>query len=277
MKKMILSLLALAATIGANAQNVEVHDFKKFKVHVYTSAEAMGDVSILVEGKKELVMLEPQSFFKSIEEFNSYISKLDKPLVKVIANYHAGGLGQYENSKTVMVEPMVAFMQSPMAQGMLKNFAGAFKGAMDTKMVAPAATIPAVSKQKWAGVKFDFTAGAASDFPASSVNIGDKVYYTHFAPNRMHPSPMQLTSSEAVDAMLTELGNAKASGCELFVGSHGGVSTVADVEFLIDYLAKIKELKASNSDAMSFAKALKVAYPSLAGDENVEAIAANLY
>ena len=274
---MMLSLLACVAIIGAEAQKVTVHNFPTFKAHVYTSTEAMGDVSILVEGDKGLVVLEPQSFYKSIKDFNAYAEKLGKPIVKIVANYHAGGLASMDKKKIVMVEPMVAFMQTPQAQGMLKKFAGAFKGAMDTRSVKIKKTIPATSKQQWAGVDFNFTAGSVADFPASSVNIGGKVYYMHFAPNRKHPAPMLLKNAAALDATLAEMKKAKASGCELFVGSHGAEATAEDVDFLISYLTKVKELLATCKDADRFGQQLILAYPKLDGAENIRSIAKALY
>ncbi len=279
MKKTILSAVTLFSVVAAFAQQGTVNDynFGDFKVHIYTSAEAMGDVSILVEGEKKLVVLEPQSFYKSIEDFNAYAEKLGKPIEKIVANYHAGGLAECDIEKVVMVEPMVEFMKSDMAQGMMTKFAGAFQGAMDTRSVDVKNTIPAVGTQKWAGVEFDFVSGAASDFPASSVNIGDKVYYTHFAPNRGHLAPMRVQNAASLDAILSDLQGAKDSHCEVFIGSHGSVATMADVEFMIAYIEKAKELKESNNDATSFAKALKAAYPELTGVKNIDAVAANLY
>ncbi len=55
------------------------------------------------------------------------------------------------------------------------------------------------------------------------------------------------------------------------------VATMEDVEFMVVYIEKAKELKAANSDAISFAKALKATYPELAGAEGVDAMAINLY
>ncbi len=94
---------------------------------------------------------------------------------------------------------------------------------------------------------------------------------------KMHPSPMQITSFEAIDATIGELKKALKSGCEIFIGSHGAVANAEDVKFLIEYLEKMKNLKAANGDAAEFAKELKAAYPSLAGAENIEELAKNLY
>ena len=215
MKKLIVLAVLILSVVVVKAQiNVTVHTFENFNLHIYTSSESMGDVSLLVEGKDKLVVFEPQSFYKSIADFNAYTKKLNKPIEKIVANYHAGGLAELDMRKVVMVEPMVEFMKSPKAQGMMKHFANVFKGAMDTRLVDVKHTIPQEGLQTWGGIKFNFLKGMSTDFPASSVNIGNKVYYTHFAPNKMHPSPMQLKNREAVDAMLNELEQARESGCE---------------------------------------------------------------
>ncbi|MFI3290166.1 MAG: nuclear transport factor 2 family protein [Rikenellaceae bacterium] len=186
-------------------------------------------------------------------------------------------MAECDLKKVVMIEPMVKFMKGDMAQGMMKHFADVFQGAMDTRTVEVKKRIPQVGSQKWAGVEFDFTKGAVSDFPASSINIGGKVYYTHFAPNKKHLSPLQITNREAVDATLSDLTEAKESGCELFIGSHGEVASIEDVEFLISYLERVKVLLAECEDSDTFGQRLISSYPHLEGYLNVRGVAQNLY
>ncbi len=265
-----------SAAIPTN-DNVESFQFDDFNLHVYMSAEAMGDVSLVVEGANAIIIIEPQSFYNSIEDFDNFVAQLGKPVEKIVANYHAGGLANYSIDTIAIVEPMIAFMQSPPAVGMLAYFDNAFGGAMDTRIVPVNETIPTTSNQNWVGIEFDFTPGAATDFPASSINIGNKVFYTHFAPNRMHPSPMQITSAAALDATIAELKKAQSSGCEIYVGSHGLVATLDDVEFVIDYLQNMQTFRASNADAQAFILAVEDKYSELMGSENLTGIAANLY
>ncbi len=283
MKRVIFAALALVAIACSQSpteptnKNVERFAYDKFNIHLYTSDEAMGDVSIVVEGAESVVILEPQSFYKSIEDLNNYIAELGKPIEKVVANYHAGGLATYAPETIVMVEPMVDFMKSDMAQGMMAKFSKVFDGAMDTRSVEVEQTIPVQSTQEWAGVEFDFSTGAVSDFPASVVNVGGKLFYTHFAPMKNHPAPMQVGSMEAIEATLAELKKARESGCEIFVGSHGAVSSMADVEFRIEYLEQLKTLRAKCENSDIFAQQLILAYPALDGAEKIRAIAKGLY
>lgn len=284
MKKILYSLLAIALATVAQAQtqtsvadNVVKYDMGEFNLHVFTSKEAMADISIIVEGSDGLVILEPQSFYKSIEEFNGYIAQLDKPVEKIVANYHAGGLAECDPKRVVMVEPMVDFMSSPTAEGMMQKFETIFQGAMDTRTIKVEHTIPQESDHQWASIGFHFTKGNISDFPASNVNIGNRVFYTHFSPKKMHPSPMQIKSLEAIDTTLDELKSAKGSGCEIFVGSHGPVASLDDVEFMIEYLARLKELVLECGSSDLLAQRLLVSYPQLEAAENVKAIAKALY
>jgi hypothetical protein len=89
---------------------------------------------------------------------------------------------------------------------------------------------------------------------------------------------MQISSRDAIDAALGDLEKAKASGCVLFTGGHGGgVSGIDAVDFQIAYLGKAKELLKTCADAGSFAAAMNQAYPGLAGSDNLSLLAQNLY
>ncbi len=279
MKRLFLAAAALfTVAVSAAAQGkIESYDLGDFTLHTYTSSEAMGDVSILVEGAKGLVVVEPQSFYKSIEDFNSFASSLGKPIELYLASYHAGGLAQCDPKKVVMVEPMVEFMKSPMAQGMMSKFADIFQGAMDTRMVKIKRTVAAESSHKWVGVDFKLSKGAASDFPASSINIGGKAYYTHFAPSKAHIAPMRIKDEQSIDAILSDLRMIQQSGVEHIFGSHGAPATLAEVSFMIEYLETMKRLVAQCSNGDIFAQRFVAIYPTLQGVEGVKSIAKALY
>jgi hypothetical protein len=94
----------------------------------------------------------------------------------------------------------------------------------------------------------------------------------------VHFSPLQIGHRDAVDAVLEDLKKAKASGCVLFTGGHGGgVSEIDAVEFQIAYLEKAKELLKTCANAEEFAAEMNQAYPNLAGGDNLTGLAQNLY
>lgn len=280
MKKFFLMLAIAGMAIAANAQTkFEVKDFGKFKLHTYVTADPLGDMSYIIEGSKSLVVLEPAAFYDNIKEMQAYILKLGKPVEKVIANYHAAGFSAYESSKYVMVEGMPEFVKGDIYGGMVKGFASNFGNTIDIDGIIPTATVTKNGKEKMAGIVFEFTPGAASDFPAASILIGGKVYYLHFTPVAgMHMGPLQITGRTAVDAYLSELEKAKASKAELFIGGHGiAAADVAAVDFQISYLKKIKELMTVHKNAEDFISAMKTAYPKATALENLTAVAVNLY
>jgi hypothetical protein len=281
MKKLILAIMAVVITSTAWAQfkgEIEVYKLDNLTVHSYKSFEAMADVTYIIEGKDGLVILEQQSFFESMKDFNKYLATLNKPVVKVIANYHTVGLAEWKPELIVMVEGMPEFERGEIYSGMLDYFAQIFSGAMDTrKSPNGVATVSFNSTQKWAGINFKFLHGAKSDFPAASINIDNKVYYTHFAPVFEHMSAEQINSVQAIDATIEELNNAKNSGCVLFIGSHGRPSRLDAVDFQLQYLKKMKEVRAKTSNKAEFIKTMTDSFVGISGSNNLTAVADALY
>ncbi len=280
MKQIMGVLVAVAMTTTVHAQsNFEVKDFGGFKLHAYVTADPLGDMSYIIEGGKGLVVLEPAAFFENIKEFGAYVTKLNKPVEKVIANYHAAGFSAFDHSKFVMIEGMPAFIQGDIYKGMMGNFAAGFGEAMDISEFVPTATVGKNARENWAGIEFRFSPGASSDFPAASVLIGGNAYYMHFTPvANMHMSPLQLSNRQAVDATLTELEHAKATGATVFIGGHGAaMADINAVTFQIGYLKKVKEMTSQIRTGDEFILAMKMTYKDIAGEDNLTALAANLY
>ena len=110
-----------------------------------------------------------------------------------------------------------------------------------------------------------------------NIIIGDKVYYTHWTPAKSHVSHLQISSLAAIDAEITEAERALKSGCEYFIGGHGGTAKEDMVEFKIDYLKTMKRIIAANKTADSFIAAMKKAYPDLPGEAGLADLAKTLY
>ena len=107
----------------ANAQtkgNFEVLDLGNFKLHVYNTNDALGDASYIIEGNDGVVTLEQPLFRDNVSEFNTYVTSLNKPVQKIITNYHVGGTGNHD---IVMIEGMPEFVKGAIYGGMMQNFA----------------------------------------------------------------------------------------------------------------------------------------------------------
>ena len=252
----------------------EVHDLGNCKLHVYYTNDVMADASYIVEGKESLVTMEHPLFKDNVAEFNSYIERIDKPIERIISDYHVGGTGDHAQ---VMAEGMKAFSEGPIYGGMMKHFEQMWGDSMTEMPTGEVSEVPFGSTQTWAGVTFEFRHGASSDFPGASILIDGKAYYTHWTPAKAHISHLQVSSPKAIDAEITEAENALASGAELFIGGHGGAATRDAVEFKIAYLKKMKELFNANQTPQAFVEAMKKAYPGLPGEAGLEDLSKALY
>ena len=273
MKKTIIAATALSAIV-AQAGNFTSYDYGSFKLHLYNSGDAMGDASYIVEGKKELVVLEVPLFKENAREFDTYVAKLGKPVVAAIADYHEGAR---QNAKLYVAEGMKSFFVGPIYGGMMNGFHKQWgESIVALPDLASATEIGFGKTVKLAGVDFKFEKGASSDFPAASVLIGGDAYLTHWAPAKAHVSPLQISSLAAIDAEILAAKASLASGAELFLGGHGGAADKESVEFKIAYLENLKSLAEKFHDAETLADAIEKAYPGLAGKSNVEGLAAAL-
>lgn len=252
----------------------EVHDLGNYKLHVYYTNDALDDVSYIIEGKDALVTMEQPLFKDNVAEFDTYLSKLDKPVEKRIMDYHVGGTGKHD---VVMAQGMPEFIKGEIYGGMMKGFAQAFGDTMTDMPTGKATEVAFGTTQTWAGVTFEFRHGATSDFPGASILIGGKAYYTHWTPAKAHVSHLQISSPAAIDAEIAEAEKSLASGAELFIGGHGGAAKRDAVEFKIAYLKKMKELLAANKSSQDFVDEMKKAYPGLPGEAGLEDLGKALY
>ena len=266
----LLTITTMAQTKG----HFEVHDFDQFKLHVYYTNDVMSDASYIIEGKDALVTMEHPLFKDNVAEFDAYLARLGKPVEKRIADYHVGGTG---NHPVMMPEGMPAFSKGDIYGGMMQGFEQAFGNTMTEMPTGKATEVAFGTTQTWAGVPFEFRHGASSDFPAASILIGGKIYYTHWTPAKAHASHLQITSPAAIDAEIAEAERSLASGATLFIGGHGGAAERDAVEFKIAYLKQLKTLRAANTPPETFLHALKAAYPGLPGSEGLPDLAKALY
>ena len=252
----------------------EVYDLDNCKLHVYYTNDVMADASYIVEGKDSIVTMEHPLFKENVTEFDTYLSALEKPVEKRITDYHVGGTGNHD---VVMAEGMKAFSEGPVYGGMMKSFEQMWGDSMTEMPTGKVSEVAFGTTQTWAGVTFEFRHGASSDFPAASVLIDGKAYYTHWTPAKAHISHLQVSSPAGIDAEIAEAENSLASGAELFIGGHGGAARRDAVEFKIAYLKKMKELFNANPTAQAFVDAMKKAYPGLPGEAGLEELGKALY
>lgn len=266
----------LGAVIGEakTAGRVEVYDLDSFKLHVYYTQDVMNDASYIIEGKDSVVTMEQPLFKVNVAEFDAYLDKVNKPVAKRITDYHVGGTGSHE---ILMAKGMPEFVKGPVYGGMMKSFEQAFGDSMTALPTGKEDEVDFGTTQTIAGVPFEFRHGASTDFPAASIIIGGKVYYTHWTPAKAHMSHLQLSSRAAVDAEIAEAERELNSGTVLFIGGHGGATDKSSVEFKIEYLKTVKKILGTATTAQEFVDALNKAYPNLPGADGLGELAKAMY
>ena len=272
----VLFSLTVAARQGTQTTkgSLETRDMGSFKLHVYNNNDALGNASYIIEGPNSVITMEQPLFKDRAAEFDSIVNAIGKPVEKRISDYHLGGTG---NNPIVMAAGMAGFVKEGVYAAMMQNFAKGFGDAIVALPTGHADEVAFGSSHTWGGVKFTFTHGAKTDFPAASINIGGKVYFTHWAPAKAHMNALQISSPAVIDAELVETDNALKSGCTTFIGGHGGVADKSAAQFKADYLKTMKAAYADNKTAEAFVAAMKKAYPSLSGESALADVAKVLY
>lgn len=252
----------------------EVHEGDGYRLHIYLSGDGMADASFIVEGKDSLVTLEQPLFVNAGAEYDSYLAKLNKPVARRVSDFHLGNTG---DAVLTMPQGMPEVVKGKDYSGMMAHFAEEYGDAIVPLPTGATVEVPFDRQVTLGGVDFVFYKGAVCDFPGADILIGKDVVYTHFAPARAHIDAMYAGTREGVESRLAESVKMRETGAKLFVGGHGLPAGTDELDFRINYLKKVLELLDSAGDAATFASELKKAYPGLAGEENVAALAEALY
>lgn len=276
MKKIFAFVVALisALTVQAQSANFQTVKGNGFTLHIYNSGDVMADASYIVEGNDGLVTLEEPLFKDGAAAFNAYLTKLGKPVAARIVDYHEGGTG---NNPLVQPEGMPKFMHEGVYDAMMKSFQQSFGDKMVDLPTGQATEVAFGETATYAGVTFTFFPGPKNDFPAAGILIGKDFYLSHWAPGKTHMNALQLAGKAAVAQALEGWQIAKASGSKYFLGGHGGCADLDALNFRIGYLKTIAKLLEKDTTAEAFVSDLKAAYPGLAGEDGLAAMAANLY
>lgn len=281
MKKLaLLTILLLTLSVSfAQAGSKFITDkVGNVVLHTYQSGDPLGDVSFIIESENSLVILEPVPFEANIKEMLAYTEKLNKPVSKVLVNFHPGGLSQYPQGEKVTTKPMDGFIHSDAGKGMLQHFEQVFKGAMDVKIVPFDSVIEAGKTLVIDGVTYEFAQTKMPGMPGSNLSINGQIFFTHFAPAaNVHPSPFYINSRKALASALAESKEALKGGYRLFIGSHmPGRGETQDLEFQIKYLETLTAVAAGTDQAAEITAQMKKAFPGCAVEQHLTAIAEKL-
>ena len=262
------------ADSSAVAGQFDVRECDGYKLHIYLTGDQMADASYIIEGTDSIVTLEQPLFKVNAEAFDKYLASLGKPVAKRIADFHLGNTGA---ETLTMPQGMPEVVKGPAYSGMMNHFAEEYGDAIEPLPTGATEEVAFDSTMLMAGVPFPFYKGAANDFPGANILIGKDAVYSHWSPAKTHVNNLYAANLAGVNDRISELEQILATGASIFVGGHGDPATADDVRFRIGYLNKVRELRANQPDAESFAAALISEYPGLPGEDGVKGFAEALY
>lgn len=283
MKRLVTAVLATTLAMPVLAEQIgqfTTQQIGDIKLHTYQANDALHDMSFIIESDNKLVVIEPQAFKANIKELFEYTEKLNKPIDKVIASFHALGVDAYpEHTDTVISKDLDVFFTQGPGKGMIAHFSNVFKDKLNASMVQFNETLDSGATYLVDGVSYELSPAAVSSMPGLDIEINDKVLFQHFAPMQgMHLSNFFITNRANIDEALAEAKEAQAQGIQYFIGSHTPtISTVKDLEFEIAYLTKMQQLLKTEKTAQGFEKAMLKAYPNLIAASELTKVSQALY
>lgn len=274
MKKTLVILFSLMSmTMFAQGQ-FDVIEVDGGKVHVYQTNDTMNDASIIVEGSNGLITMEPPLFKSANDEFNAYIEKLGKPVIRTIFDYHLGGTNIVNPT---FPEGMIAYMGDEVYDNMMKGFQNRYGDQIVDLPALSGEDIAFGSTQQWAGVNFTFNKTIFGGMPGADILIAGKVFYTHSLPAKAHAGARAVRSAADIDKQIAIASQLENIGVTNLVGSHGGLQTENPAAFMKAYYTTMKQALTESPNAEAFVTTMKQAYPGLQGEEGLTQVAQNLY
>lgn len=274
MKKLFGLLLGLVSLTATAQGQFDVLDFNGFKVHVYQSNDTMRDASIVVEGNNGLVTLEPPLFKNADTEFNAYIDKLGKPVVRTIFDYHIGGT---KNVNVTFPEGMIDYMGDESYDTMMKGFQQQYGDQLVKYPELAGEEVAFGTTQQWAGVDIKFDRSIFGGMPGADILIGGKVFFSHSISGKAHASARSIRNAAAIDKQIEIAEKLANTGAEYFVSGHGGLLAESPANFMKAYYTTMKQKLQQSTNSEAFIAAMKQAYPDLQGEDGLTQVANNLY
>lgn len=241
-----------------------VMDFKKVRIHVYNTNDAIQDQVIMLEkphliGKGgKAVVIELPCFKNSIAEMTKYIKDNKIDVQGKLVAYHAAG-DFLPEVKSYMTESAHKYNTVGGGKGLIDNFTGIFGDAFDSTITADGNRIGS-GKLEIAGI--DMVINPDND--AYEVEIPEaKAVYMHMLGHDCHSI---VAGAGHADAIIANLKNYLDRGFEVFLSAHYGPETRTDVQTKIDYLEMLKRIAKECSNAEEFKQKVNEACPRYSGD-----------
>ncbi len=267
MNVLVVGAAICIAVFGANAEaasydpaHFATTEAKGLKVHTYATQDALGDVSIIFETPKSLVLLEPVPFYSKTAELKAYMDTLHKPLKGIIVSAHNGSVASYPGV-SVYASQATAEELNKSIKGQLESFK-AFGGEdLDCRLVAPTAILKD-KKVDIEGIKFEV---AYHNGPLPSIDLAipeNKILFKHMLGADEHSI---VVSREHLNGLLGELKTYEKEDYTLILSSHHKPESNSALAEKVAYLEKMKTIVAESTNADEFIAKMNSAFPNIQG------------
>lgn len=250
-------------TKNLSVGSMMIYDFGDIQLHAYETKDPIADENFILETPDELILIELVGFNNNIEELQSYINDLGKPLNNVIVAYHPAGGNAHSEAKIYASEGLG---EAALVPGFVEAFGDSFNGNLPTEyeLVKPGTMMIG-------GVEFNvIQTNDAFDLEIPAINV----YMTHMVGSNTHNI---LPSIEAIDGMISQMRELQNKDYSLILSGHDIPRTIEITTEKLNYLGTLKELAASSDSAETFIAAINQAFPNYMGGNYLEMSAGGLF
>lgn len=253
-----------------SAGSVTIYDYGTVKLHVYNTADALGNTCYLVEGQNALVGIEMPAFTEHLDAWQAYISSLGKPMNDVFVDAHPTGASYLAGKNIYGTQGTKDAIEGGSTKATVDGLTTSFGDALHADLAVIDHVVPA-GPITIAGIQFNIV----DEGDTYSIEIpAQHMVYTHMLGGNSHSI---LTSTAHMDGMMATLRDYQQKGYDYILSSHSMPETQDAVSAKISYVQKAKELAASCTTSQDFIAAMESAFPGYSGVNYLEMTAGYLY
>ncbi len=237
---------------------MEIYDFGDIKLHCYKTNDLMNDESYILENSESVLLIEFPAFYDNLEEFEEYVTKLNKDIVGKVFSDHPNGGTIFKDVRGYASEGTIKSMKEGTIHNLVTGFEKSFNGAFAKELHQ----ITDVLKDELVNI-----GGFELKITYHDENIEIELpqigcVYTHMLGHDCHSI---VAGENHANIMIEQLQKYKERGYNLVLSSHYTPETLKDVETKIQYLENLKKLSKDSKNVEEFKNKVKEEYPEYSG------------
>lgn len=256
-------------------------DKDNVKIHTFISPEAfLANATHVIEGPKELVIIDGQFVVPFAMGFRAYIDSLGKPINRIYLSHdhvdHFFGISAAFGDVPIYALPETIEFLKENGEELRQARQAVYGDFVPKQVVIPTDTVQ-LGKEVIDGLTYEHEVikngevetQLAIKLPELNVYIVQDLIYSG--------GHIYIHSVEMAKSWIQVLEKLKASGCEVYLPGHGEPADVNEVQANIDYLQKAIEIIESSADVESYKAAILEAFPNKIGEAIIDIYAPILF